>query len=261
MPSITNDAILWYNTGKWSKLGLAVPNWSDDGFSKNRNVRYLCRIMGRNLQALMFTDDARLTTPPTIGTLISIHKLCIRARDILAARSVPSNEVGMTPKHANPSPEVHLVYPTPYFMVRNPWMKDWCELIITAMTEAMQHQENAKSLEISVDFAKVLSQYVKRVYRNMSIEMFRVGIADAKKDNFTLNEQHFQSYDPSTWFTDTEMIDTVPELFNNPTEDMLKPLSDGIPTTELDGLGGWPGRPGSEAIDIEEAGNVGSSFI
>jgi len=124
-----SDATLWYNVGDWAPLGLAVPNWSDDTESKNGNIRYLLDVMGRNLQAVMFHDDALLRTPPSINTLTRIHKLCTRARDIMASRAVPENELDMESAHAEPAPEVHLVYPTPYFGVRNQWMKDYCGLI------------------------------------------------------------------------------------------------------------------------------------
>ncbi len=262
MPSIKNDAALWYNENGWDKLGLAVPNWSDDQQSQNTNIIYLTNVMGRNLQGIMFNDDARLTTPPSLNTLTRVHKLCIRARDIMHARAVPENELDMESAHANPAPEVFKVYPVPYFKVRNQWMKDWCGLMLMSLTEAMQHQENLKAMEISTRFAGLIGQYVQRVYRQMSVELLQIPLADAKVGDFTLTEEQLSAYAPSKFFTSTEMIDTVPPIEDEPTEDMLAPITAGIPVTMLGNLGRWPaatvGQGGPRSTQTGAVG--GSSF-
>ena len=257
-----NDASLWYNVGDWKDLGLAVPNWSNDEKSQNANIRYVCNVMGRNLQSIMFHDDARQTTPPSINTLVRLHKLCTRARDIMASRAVPENELNMESAHANPAPEVHLVYPTPYFRVRNQWLKDWCGLILTAITEAMQHQENATAIEISTRFTGLIGQYIQRLYRLMCVELFQVPLADAKQPDFTLTDVQLASYNPSAWFTSTELIDTVPPIGWEPTEDDKEVITAGIPVTMLPNLPRWPSTvagPGSPASESSPSG-AGSSF-
>ncbi len=260
-PNTKDDALKWYNVGDWAKLGLAVPNWSDDGVSQNQNIRYLTNIMGRNTQAILFHDDARLTTPPSINTLTRVHKLCVRARSILFARAVPSNVKNMESKHANPAPEVHVVYPTPYFMVRNQWLKDWAAYILTAITEAMQHQENAKANDISVDFGALIGQYIHRVYKYMAIELFQVPKVDAEKDGFTLTTEMLNSYNPGAYFTSTEMIDTVPTIGDEPTDDTLKEITRGIPVTHLPNLGPWPARVAEGGPKPDATANSGDEFL
>ena len=235
-----NDAFLWYNIPGWSDYGLAVPNWSDDIQSQNDTIRYLCQVTGRNLQAIMWHADSRVSTPPSINTLTRIHKLCTRARSILAARAVPSGTPNMESAHAVPAPEQFLVYPTPYFKVRNQWLKQYAGLILLSLTEAMQHQENARPIEISQSFAGQFGQYIQRVYRTMATELFRIPLEEASAPDFTMSEEQLASYNPSAWFTSTEMIDTVPDLTNWPTEDQLKLLTDGIPVGTLGGLTRWP---------------------
>jgi len=160
-----NDAFLWYNVNEWGRYGLAIPNFSNDTKSQNDTIRYLTDVVGRNLQAILWHPDARLRTPPTINTLTRIHKLCTRARSILASRAVPSATLNMETAHALPAPEEFLVYPTPYFKVRNQWLKQYAGLMLIGLTEAVQHQENARPLEISEGFAGLIGQYVQRVYR------------------------------------------------------------------------------------------------
>lgn len=238
-----HDAFLWYNVGDWGRFGLAVPNFSDDTQSQNDTIRYLTDVMGRNLQAILWHPDANLRTPPSINTLTRIHKLCTRARSILAARAVPAATLNMEPAHALPAPEEFLVYPTPYFKVRNQWLKQYAGLILLSLTESMQHQENARPLEISQAFSGLIGQYVQRVYRLMATELFRIPLEDAAKPDFTLSEEQLRTYDPSAWFTSTEMIDTVPPHEDRPTEDDLAVLTNGIPISHLPVLGRWPSGP------------------
>jgi len=217
MPGNT-DAFLWYNVGQWQDYGLAVPNWSDDNKSQNNAIRDLVQVIGRNLSAVMWHTDARLSTPPSINTLQRIHRLCVRARSLLANSQVAANQPFMEPAHAVPAPEEFLLYPVPYFKVRNAWMKRWAGLALLALTESMQHQDNARPLEFSIAFSGLVGQYIQRIYRDMATT----------------------SYDPSKWFTSTELIDTVPDLQTWPTEDRLKVLTDGIPISHLPQLGPYP---------------------
>lgn len=235
-----SDALLWYNVGDWAGYGLAVPNFSDDTKSQNDTIRYLCETIGRNLQAIMWHSDARLRTPPSINTLTRIHKLCTRARGILASRAVPANVLNMEPAHALPAPEEFLLYPTPYFKVRNQWLKQYGGLILQSLTEAMQHQENARPIEISMNFSGQIGQYIQRVYRMMATELFQVPLTDAEKPDFTLTDAQLGAYNPGAWFTSTEMIDTVPSLDDWPTEDSMSVLTNGIPISHLPALGRWP---------------------
>ena len=258
---MTNDAFLWYSVPPWGKYGLAIPNFSNDVSSQNDTIRYLTDVVGRNLQGILWHPDARLRTPPSINTLTRIHKLCTRARSILAGRAVPSATPNMETAHALPAPEVFLVYPTPYFKVRNQWLKQYAGLTLLALTEAIQHQENAKPLEISEGFAGLVGQYIHRVYRLMATELFRVPLEDAAKPDFTLSDQQLAGYNPSAWFTSTEMLDTVPSLDDWPTEDDLEVLTNGIPISHLPALGRWPSGPGSTEGATSQSTSSGDKFV
>lgn len=238
-----NDAFLWYGVGNWAPLGLAIPNFGNDRTSQNGTIRNLTQTMGRNLQAVMFHPDARLRTPPSINTLTRIHKLCTRVRSILASRAVPAGKPNLESDHAIPAGEEFLVFPCPYFKVRNTWLKEYCGLALIAMTEAFQHSENAKPLEISETFSGMIGQYIHRIYRLMSVELLKVPATEAEKPDFTLTEEQLRAYDPTKWFSQTEMIDTVARDEEIPTEDDLEVLTNGIPISQLPVLGRWPSGP------------------
>jgi hypothetical protein len=252
----TNDAFLWYNVGQWAEHGLAVPNWSNDNKSHNQTIRDYVSIVGRNMQRIMFDVDSRMSTPPSINTITRVHRLCVRARQLMANAAVAPATPFMETAHALPAPEEFLVYPVPYFKVRNAWLKRWCGLGLLSLTEAMQHQENARPIDISRQFSGLVLQYIQRIYRDMATTLLMVSIEEASKPDFTLTDAQLAAYDPSKWFTSTELIDTVPDIINWPTEDRLQVLTDGIPIGYLPQLGPYPEAGG---MPVTPAGAVSSA--
>lgn len=253
MPSGT-DAFRHYNVGDWAPYGLAVANAGTHTKSQNSAIRELVELIGRNLCAIMWTTDANLRTPPSINVLIKIHKLCTRARSLLASRAVPPGTQNMETAHAVPSWEAFNAFPCPYFKVRNSWLKGYAQYMLIALTDAMQHQENARPLEISTAFSGQVGQYVQRIYVQMAVELLRVPLADAQKPDFTLTDAQLSAYNPSAWFTSTEMIDTVPDELLRPTEDDLRVLTDGIPYPMLPELPTYPAGVLSGAAGATGAG-------
>ncbi|MEM8865626.1 MAG: hypothetical protein AAGF31_08810 [Planctomycetota bacterium] len=240
MPITNTDAVLWYNVGIFGEAGYAVPNWSNDLGSLNPQILDLVDLMGRNLFYMMHHEDVDLRIPPSINTCKRLHKLYLRASNILAGRAVPSGEDNMEVFHSRPAGEIFRVYPVPYFKVRNPHMRRWAGLVLLCLAEAMQHTENRKEMEISTAFAGQIHQYIKRAYTNMAIELFGVDRESALADGFMLQDDQLSGYDPGAFFTSTEMVDTVPRLDRVFTEDRLEHLAEGLPVTQLPELRPWP---------------------
>ncbi len=241
MPITNTDAVLWYNVGVFGEAGYAVPNWSNDFGSLNPQILDWVQLVGRNLFYIMHHEDADLRTPPSINTCKRIHKLYLRAANVLAGRAVPPGENNMEIQHSRPAGEVFRVFPVPYFKVRNPFLRRWAGLILVSLAEAMQHTENRKELEISTAFAGQVGQYLRRVYQNLAIELFGKTRDEAAVNGFKLTDAELAAYNPAAFFTQTEMVDTVPRLDRVFTEDQLELLAEGIPVTELPAdLGPWP---------------------
>lgn len=241
MPITNSDAILHYNVGIFGEAGYAVPNWSNDIGSLNPTIIDWTQLVGRNLFHIMHHEDVDLRIPPSRNTLERVHKLYLRAANILAGRAVPSGERNMEVQHVRPAGDVFRVYPVPFFKVRNPFLKRWAELVLLSLSEAMQHTENRKEMEVSTAFAGTVGQYLRRVYSNMAIELFSKDRTTAMADGFVLTEADFAAYNPAAFFTSTEMVDTVPRLDRVLTEDRLELLSEGIPVTELPAdIAPWP---------------------
>src|SRR3972149_4489438 len=141
--SFGTDQVLWYRNGVWEELGYGAANFGNDPTSLNQDIRYLVDVIGRNLFAVMHHQDVRSRVPPSIATLTRVHKLITRARTILDSRDKPPGEARMEATHSTPAAQMFLIYPVPVFKVRNTWMKQWCELVLASLSEAMQHTENA----------------------------------------------------------------------------------------------------------------------
>ena len=233
MPVTNSDAVLWYNVEEFGVAGYAVPNWSDDVGTLNPTIAELVSLSGINLFSIMHHEDADLTTPPSVNTLKRVHKLYLRLASILAGRSIPPGQNNMETDHVRPAGEIFLVYPSPYFNVRNRFMKQWSGWVMMMISEMMQHTENRKEIEISTNFAGDVGQYMKRVYTNMAIELFQKDKAVAEADGFMLTDADFAAYNPALFFTSVEMTDTVPRLDRVFTEDRLAVLRQGIPITQL----------------------------
>lgn len=241
MPLTNTDAVLWYNVGVFGDAGYAVPNWSNDVGSLNPQILDWTDLVGRNLFHLMHHEDVDLRIPPSINTCKRVHKLYLRAASVLAGRAVPPGADNMEVHHARPAGEVFRVYPVPFFKVRNPFLRRWSALVLVSLSEAMQHTENRKEMEISTAFAGQVGQYLKRVYANMAIELFGKTRDEAWSDGFALSDADLSAYNPAAFFTSTEMVDTVPRLDRVFTEDRLELLAEGIPVSELPAdIGPWP---------------------
>lgn len=241
MPITNTDAVLWYKVGVFGDAGYAVPNWSNDVGSLNPQILDWVDLVGRNLFHVMHHEDVDLRIPPSINTCKRVHKLYLRAANILAGRAVAPGSDNMEALHSRPAGEVFRVYPVPFFKVRNPFMRRWAGMVLVSLAEAMQHTENRKEMEISTSFAGQVGQYLRRVYVNMSVELFGKTREEAMADGFMLTDADLAAYDPSKFFTSTEMVDTVPRLDRVFTEDRLELLSEGLPITELPAdIGPWP---------------------
>lgn len=240
MPQTNTDSILWYNVGDFGAMGYAVPNWSDDVATNNVTIRELIDLAGQNLSLVMHGDDARLRTPPSMNTILRIHALYVRIGSILQSRARKDSDVLFESTHSTPALEVFRVYPVPYFKVRSPWLKRWCELVLRCIGEMMQHSENSRQDEITIHFAETVGKYMQRIYVNMATELFGVSRAEADKPGFLLTDEQLGKYNPSAFVTSTERIDTVAPMREILTEDSMFVIRSGILVTQLPNLTSYP---------------------
>ena len=240
-PFGTDEILFYASPGTiWGELGYGCPNFGVNPTTLNNTIAYLVGVMGANLFSIMHHSDVDSRTPPSINTLLRIHKLVLRARTILTGRQLTPATPRMEPVHSTPAPESFLLFPCPFFKVRNPYLKEWSQLLMNCLGEAMQHTENRIEYEITTTFSGTIGQYIKRVYLRMCTELFGAPFTDANKDDYVLPDTLIAAYDPTKWFTSTELVDTVPPLYLIPTEDDLMVLRNGIPANTIVGLMRYP---------------------
>src|ERR1700693_6547148 len=231
MPSLQTESILRYNVGKFGAAGYAVPNWSDNIASMNITILNMVDTIGRNLFAFLHHDDADQRTPPSINTIERINKLCLRIRQILASRAIAPGTLNMENVHAEPAPDIFKVYPAPYFSCRNSFLKMYAGLIFTCLSELMQSTENRNPIEISTTLSSLVGQYFQRIYTMMATELLAVPAAIAQAPGYTIDTPTLAAYNPSNYFTSTELVDTCARFDQVFTAQSLEILGNGIPVT------------------------------
>ena len=241
-PAFPSEAILWYNVGRWGELGYAVANFLDKPQSLNATILRLVDVVGKNLFTIMMSPDADQRTPPSINTITRIHRLVVRLRNLLAAQVVPSGTPRLEIDHAAPAPQDFSIYPCPYWQVRNTWMRGYATLALYALGTAMGHTENRNPLDISPAFSGLIGQYFQRIYYQVATELLGIDPATANAPGFTLTQAQLSAYDPSQWFTSTELVDVTPPIGAVPPPDLAatQVLAKGIPASMLVGLASYP---------------------
>lgn len=234
------DAVLWYDVGEFGELGYGYPNPSNDLATLNPVIANIVRVIGLNLFAIMHHEDTMTSTPPSINTITRINQLYVRLAQILQARSLAPNEARLESSHVRPAPQVFIIHPCPYHEVRSPFLHRFASLTMVAMSEAMQHTENSNSMVISETFAKDIGKFFRQIYYEIATELFGKTKQEAQADGFILTPADLQSYNPPAWFTETEMVDTVPSFKRVLTEDRLRELRAGIPANALPEFKTWP---------------------
>lgn len=251
--AFSGSPVLFYDVpvgGIWGKLGFGVPNFGKRLVSRNIVLLELVEVIGRNLQAMMLSDDALSRTPPSMNTIITLNKLLLRARQLLSTEQVADNQVRMTGFKGENDKQSFLVFPTPIFRVRNRWMKTYAYYVMHALAECMQSTENGSSaFEITNVLAGQLSQYFVRILKRMSCELLMIDMKTVPVDAgtglpnwyaFTLTDAQINAYAPSKWFSPTELIDTTYPTGDIPSDYDLETLTDGIPVVDLPVLTPYP---------------------
>ena len=250
-----NDGPRHWNNGMFGQLGYAVPWWGDNHSTISQPIHRFTDVIGKNLLGVMTMSDARVSRPPQRECLETIAKLCYRGRDVLNTRLIRfSDKRTFRPGHATPIPRAFLIHPVPFFLVKNDWLREYCELTLLMLSEAMQHSANDLETEITEEFAGRMGEFLQRILVLISVELLDVAKDDALDPAFTITDQQWQAYNPLKKITVFEALDTPSVTHHIPTEDDLKLLRQGIPTVSFNPahIQQWPlGRPLPPANDGE----------
>ncbi len=240
------DAVLLYDVDPWNRLGFGVPNFgvkSETGGDTietigtlNQPLHGLASQIGKLQLYIMTHADAARMQPPTRNTIERLGKLCNRVSAVLSARMVATNELIVEPVHQRPAPKIWTIHPVPYFdgpFVRNPWLKEYNDLVMTALTNFYQHSDNNQPLTITVKFAQEIYQYFRQIKIRMGTELLGIDRATLEADAFEFKAEHYENYFPNERVVNMEALDGPGPIFSGPTEVDLRPLYNGFPANMI----------------------------
>lgn len=266
------DRVLLYDVEPWNRLGFAVANFGDNSGTVNHSIHRLADEIGKVQLFVMTHIDVWRAQPPSINTVMRLGKLLNRVNKVLSARQMAENEQRLEGEHYTSTMLPWTIHPVPYFnsaFVRNGWLREYNELVMIMLTNLYQHSDNNLPLTITEAFAKQVYQYAREIKIRMGTELLALDRATVEDDSFLFTDEVYQQYRPSDLIVNTEAIETPGPIESRPTEDDLRLLARGIPSTDLlgdlkqypvapsgAGFSGQDPRPGSEATGTADGSQV-----
>lgn len=270
MPSqvFGTDRVWLYNVKPWSELGFGVPNFGKTVGTLSIPIANLVDEIGYLQLAIMTSTDAMRRQPPSRNVAQKLAKTINRIRSVLEGRRKSENELLTDELHSKPAPQAWNIHPVPYFNSSycvNHWLREYNELVMIALCNAMQHSDNNLSMTITDRFARDIWQYFRDIKLLLGTELFLLPRAEVEKDEFVFTDAHFAKYSPSTEIVFNEGLGGPGDIFGIPTEEDLALLAKGIPAPMIIpnlaqyAIGPIPGRTGISGIPSESAAAPGTT--
>jgi len=279
-----NDRVMLYNVDPWSRMGFGVANFGTPSATTpnvintvgtlNQALWGLADDIGKTQLLIMTHVDAQRTQPPSVNTVMRIAKMLNRVGKVLTGRAVPYNQLRLEPGHQTPSLKVWQIHPVPYFegtFVRNRFLMEYNDLVMTALTNFYQHSDNRLALEVTQQFAGDIYPYFFRIVRLVGYELLGIPIAtltDPSGFQFDFSMTNgvpsatnsFVGYTPDQQTVNFEMLDTPGDMTTIPTAPDLSQLFNGIPADEIyPNLAQYPVVPALAGADIAGADTLSTT--
>lgn len=236
MAAFGTDQVLLYDVDPWNKLGFGAPNFGRNVTTLNKPVARLVDEIG-NLQLFITTHvDAMRRQPPSRNTIERMCKSINRVHTVLGGRMKDYSELRLEEGHSRPAPKAWNIHPVPYFvstMMRNSWIGEYNDLIMTALANLMQHSDNNLALTVTREMATDVWQYFAEIKLLLGMELLQIPKADLVKDDFVFTSAHYDAYKPAEVTVRTEALDSPGAINSLPTEEDLAPLYRGYPSVQI----------------------------
>jgi len=129
MPITNTDAVLWYNVASSQSRLRRPQNWSDDIGSLNPQILDWCYLVGR-IFSHMHHEDVDLRIPRRSSRSANPQTVRPRGKTFCWPCRPPAKN-NMEVAHARPPAKVFRVFPVPFFLVRNQFMRRWREILMS----------------------------------------------------------------------------------------------------------------------------------
>lgn len=213
----------------WSQMGCAVPQPGTQIVTNNRAIYDLVNFCGRGLFDVMWNFSAeRLGTgwPGTSQSLWEMHQLLITARSRLGGISNPVGGTPLIPAKAGKAPRMFLAFPVPFYgqlgCVQR-YFGLFAELTMRAMSDAMQHSDNALDFYVSKGFFAQIYPYIQYLLSQMAVTFFGEDPTASQAATYVIPAAKWSAYDPTTQAVSFEATSPEPPLnYVGPTPNNLQ---------------------------------------
>lgn len=202
----------------WSQMGCAVPQPGTQIVTNNRAIWDLVNFCGRGLFDVMWNfSGARLGTswPATSQSLWQMHQLLVAARSRLGGISNPVGGTPLVPATAGKAPRMFLAYPVPFYGdlgAVNQYFGLFAELTMRALTDAMNHPDNAEDFYVSKGFFSAIYPYIQYLLSQMATKFFGEDPTASQAATYVIPAAKWSAYDPTTQAVSFEATSALPPL-------------------------------------------------
>ena len=239
-PTTGNNRVLLLKVQPWQDYGFGVPNFSNCVGTQCRPIAHIVDEIGKAQLMVMTSTDAQRWQPPSKNVAFQIAAIYNRVQYVLGTRMKLENQGRLGMGKAGQSPMMFNIHPVPYFngaLVVNPWMSEWNDLIMIALTNMMQHSDNSLGLTITQQFASEMLPYFQEIAIKLGAEMLGMDVAKLSAPGFAFNlaggltgtANDFSNYAPMQNVPNLEVISGPGALFSMPTMQDMVQLAQGIP--------------------------------
>ncbi|MGD9644295.1 MAG: hypothetical protein AB7U73_01195 [Pirellulales bacterium] len=230
----SSDEPLWYANGRWGDCGYAIPNPGGKTWTNNIDIYSLHELIGRNMFELAHRESVKFYTPPHKQywwDLVQMLQVGIkRCADLAIA---PNADHVLEAQHANPTPQVYLVFPIPYFgeRIRQPDIKRTIMRMLQLLTEIMQHGDGDRQGYFTHAFAGMVTDYLQESLAWIATKYFGYTRLEVYQPGFRIADDRFTNYNPDAVMTSVEMTEERQPPLWWPTENDLSRIR-GIPVND-----------------------------
>ncbi len=239
-----SDEPLWYANGKWGDCGYAIPNPGGKTSTNNIDVFTLHELIGRNMFELCHREAVKFYTPPHKQYWWDLSQMLqVGIKRVADGMIAPNADYVLEAVHANPTPQVFLVFPIPYFQerIRQPDIKRIAGRMLQLLTEIMQHSDAERQGYFTNSFAGMVTDYLKESLAWIATKYFGYERLQVHEPGFRIADERFTNYNPDAVMTSVEMTEERQPPLWWPTENELSRIR-GIPVNEAIMFAKrWPG--------------------
>jgi hypothetical protein len=244
-PFRTNGPV-WYTPAGtvWSAMGCAVPQAGRYIQTNNNVIFEAVNEMGKALFEILWKyRDRKVDRSPQRQCLLDVYNMLIDCRKRLANNAVAPNEQPILPAKFTSTPQMFLVYPVPFFGPLgcvNVWLHRLAEMVMAAVTEAMQHVDNDLAFHTTKDFFNTVWQPLHYMLGDMGWRFFGLARPAANDLTFTIPLALWQTFDDTLTGQPNTMTSSRPPMGYDPTNLDLESIR-GLPYSQVVGfLQPWP---------------------